>query len=359
MKELTILLAGMIFLFGCTSGVTNDPANDSQTGITQPQTPETPETNGSGSEEESNVPSNIFQYDDLSDNEIRETNGIKHLVPLENIHAGCFGMDCIPSIDNPKFESAAKGNEWLQDDDIILGVEYKGVKRAYPLGILNWHEIVNDTIAGDPIVITYCPLCATGLAFERTLNGEAVEFGVSGKLYNSDLVMYDRKTETYWEQISGTAIVGTLTGQRLNRIPIETALWGDWLEKYPDTEVLSRETGEIRDYANYPYGDYQESRSVFFPIDNEDDRLHEKTIVHGIELNNQYKAYVDDAIEKGEIVKEEFSGSTIEVEKDSITDGVRAFILDANGERQTELVTVRSFWFAWFSFHPQTELYEG
>lgn len=360
MKELTLLLAGMVFLFGCTSGVTSDGTNHGnviQEPINDNPAADEPDNENHGEDSETRE---VVQEKDTPEEEIMVTNGVRHLVPLEDIRQGCFGgLDCIPSIDEPKFESAAQGNTWLSENSPVLGLDYKGEQIAYPLGIMNWHEIVNDTVAGDAIVVTYCPLCGTGLAFERTLDSEAVEFGVSGKLYNSDLVMYDRKTETYWSQIDGLAIAGQLTGQRLNRVPIETIAWGDWVKKFPNTKVLSRETGFLRDYNQYPYGDYEESTDIFFPVSGKDGRLHEKTIVHGIELNGKFKAYLEDALEKGEVLEDEFAGEKLEIERDEITGGVKVFILDENGERDKELVAVRGFWFAWFAFHPGTELYQG
>ena len=128
-------------------------------------------------------------------------------------------MDGIPSIDNPKYVSVKEADEWIEDNELVLALIYKGVKRVYPLQILVWHEIVNDNIAGDPLLITYCPLCGSGIAFEGKIDvggkRKEVEFGTSGKLYNSNLVMYDRETQTYWTQIDGKAIIGELTGQEL------------------------------------------------------------------------------------------------------------------------------------------------
>jgi len=138
--------------------------------------------------------------------EIMETNGIKHIVPLENILSGGPPKDGIPSIDNPKFISASEADEFLNADDLVLGIEVNGEAKAYPRKIVVWHEIVNDIVGGIPVTVTYCPLCFTGAAFERILGGDIVEFGVSGKLYNSDLVMYDRKTESYSRRTSMTKI---------------------------------------------------------------------------------------------------------------------------------------------------------
>ena len=160
------------------------------------------------------------------DEDIKVTSsGVKYIVDPAKILSGGPPKDGIPSIDNPKFVSVKEADAWIQDNELVLGLIYKGVKRVYPLQILVWHEIVNDSVAGDPLLITYCPLCGSGIAFERVLDGKAVEFGTSGKLYNSNLVMYDRKTDTYWTQIDGKAIVGELTGQELKEISIDTVAW--------------------------------------------------------------------------------------------------------------------------------------
>ena len=139
---------------------------------------------------------------------------------------GCPTKDCIPSIDEPEFESTESATEWMFDDNLIFVLNYKGEVRGYPQKILDRHEIVNDVVAGDPVLITFCPLCGSALAFERVLDGETTEFGVSGKLHNTDLVMYDRETESLWQQITGEAIVGERIGDRLTQLPFFGLSWG-------------------------------------------------------------------------------------------------------------------------------------
>ena len=187
-----------------------------------------------------NVP--IDATDDDIDIGIQVTDkGVKFIVDPNKVISGGPPKDGIPSIDNPKYVSVADADKWIEDNELVLAITYKGIKRVYPLQIMVWHEIVNDNISGDPILITYCPLCGSGIAYERTLDGEEVEFGTSGKLYNSNLVMYDRKTETYWTQIDGLAIIGELTGQKLIPISIDTVVWRDWKQEHPDSEVLSQD----------------------------------------------------------------------------------------------------------------------
>src|ERR1051325_5212873 len=151
-------------------------------------------------------------------------------------------MDGIPSIDKPKFVSAHDADKFLQDSELVLDLNVNGDVRAYPLQILVWHEIVNDKVGGVPVAVTYCPLCFTNQVFKRTIetNGQVtVEFGTSGKLYNSNLVMYDRTSQSYWSQALGQAIAGKYTGTILERIPFDLSIWNDWKQAHPESKVLS------------------------------------------------------------------------------------------------------------------------
>ena len=280
------------------------------------------------------------------------SRGVKYMVDPEKIMSGGPPMDGIPSIDDPKFVTVDAADEWIQDNELVLGIIYKNVTRVYPLQILVWHEIVNDEIAGDPILITYCPLCGSGIAYERILNGEDVEFGTSGKLYNSNLVMYDRKTNSYWSQIDGLAIVGELTGTELTPISIDTVVWRDWKVVHPDSEVLSQDTGFRWAYGKDPYGNYYENSFVLFPVENEDNSVHPKTVVFGIEVNGVYKAYKEDDLVSNNVIEDTVNGVRIKVERDDA--GVVKIYNMGAGE---EIVKERDFWFAWYAFHPETDLF--
>lgn len=277
-------------------------------------------------------------------------DGTRYLVHPDNILSGGPPKDGIPSIDDPKFVSLEEADEWIADNELVLAIEYEGEKRVYPLQIMVWHEIVNDEIAGDPLLITYCPLCGTGIAYERTIDGEAVEFGTSGKLYNSNLVMYDRNTDTYWSQIDGVAIVGELTGRELKELSINTVAWRDWKREHPDSIVLSQQTGYVRDYGRDPYGSYYEDSNLFFPVENRDDTIHPKDVIHGIELNGEYRAYREEDIEG--IITDEFQGIPLTITKGD--DGTVTVIRNDTGE---EIVKERGFWFSWYAFHPTTSVY--
>ena len=278
--------------------------------------------------------------------------GVKYIVDPDKIIGGGPPKDGIPSIDDPKFVSVEEADKWIQDNELVLAFIYKGVKRVYPLQIMVWHEIVNDNIAGDPILISYCPLCGSGIAYERVLNGEEVEFGVSGKLYNSNLVMYDRKTNSYWSQVDGVAIVGELAGMKLKPISIDTVVWRDWKVAHGDSEVLSQKTGFFRPYGRDPYGNYYEDSFLFFPVEAQDDRVHPKTVVFGVEVNGNFKAYREEDLKEQKVIEDEIDGVNIKIERDAV-----GIVKVTNVDTGEEIVKGRDFWFAWYAFHPDTELY--
>jgi hypothetical protein len=280
-------------------------------------------------------------------------DGTKFIIDPDKIVSGGPPKDGIPSIDNPKFVSVKEADDWIEDNELVLALIYKGEKRVYPLQILVWHEIVNDFIADDPILITYCPLCGSGIAYERTLNGQEVEFGTSGKLFNSNLVMYDRLSDTYWTQIDGKAIVGEFTGQKLNPISIDTVVWRDWKKAHPDSKVLSQDTGFNRQYGNDPYGNYYEDSFVFFPVENQDNRIHPKTVIFGIEVNGEFKAYREDDLIELKSIEDTVGNTNIKIERDDA-----GIVKITNLETNEEIVKERDFWFAWYAFHPDTKLFE-
>ena len=192
----------------------------------------------------------------LRGGEAWKTDFSRHSVPLEEIVSGGPPKDGIPAIDRPRFESVREAGRWLKGTDPLMIVENGGVTKAYPLGILIWHEIVNDVVGGLPVAVTFCPLCNTALVFDRRLDGRLLDFGTTGRLRHSDLVMYDRQTESWWQQVTGDAIVGSLVGSELQRVPSNTLAWNTARELYPEMLVLSRETGYDRSYGRNPYAGY-------------------------------------------------------------------------------------------------------
>ncbi|MEX1345788.1 MAG: DUF3179 domain-containing protein, partial [Candidatus Limnocylindrales bacterium] len=174
-------------------------------------------------------------------------------VPFDEIFSGGPGKDGIPAIDRPQFESIEEARPWVTGLGPVIALEIEGDARAYPLSILTWHEIVNDTVGEVPVIVTFCPLCNTALVFERELDGTLHDFGVSGNLRLSDMVMYDRQTETWWQQATGLGIVGELTGAKLEFVPSQIISLDQFAAAYPDGAVLSRDTGFSRDYGRNPY----------------------------------------------------------------------------------------------------------
>ena len=274
-------------------------------------------------------------------------------VPPEEIHQGGPPRDGIPAIDDPRFIAADEAR-WLAPEDRVLAVVRRGEAKAYPIRILNWHEVVNDRIAERPIVVTYCPLCGSGMVFNTGEAGSGLTFGVSGLLYNSDLLLYDRQTESLWSQIQGKAIAGPRKGERLAMMPATHTTWSDWRQRHPDTRVLSRDTGYRRHYSRSPYAGYADSRSLYFPVSNRDRRYHPKEQIIGLEIDGRAKAYpfVDLARAEGQRIEDRFAGRELTIRFDAEDRTGR--ILDAGGD---VIPTSTMYWFAWAAFHPDTAVY--
>ena len=324
----------------------------------------------------------------------------KHIVPLDQIVSGGPPPDGIPSIDNPKFVNVQDAANFLSDSDLVLGLNINSDIRAYPLVILVWHEIVNDKVGGIPVAVTYCPLCFTNQVFNSTVgNNQILKFGTSGKLYNSNLVMYDRTSKSLWSQALGQGIVGKYAGQKLQRIPFDIAYWKDWKQLYPNSKVLSKNTGFSRPYGADPYGDYYTSDQLYFPVSNHDNRLGLKEKIIGLDNDGgagkeQYKAYKLQQIETQKVINDEINdkpvtlfslhsamvraydrivvgGKVLEFEynnnsNNKITDKQTGSEWNFDGEavngilkgkHLTRLPFYEGFWFEWVAFHPQTVIY--
>ena len=237
----------------------------------------------------------------------------RHSVPLADVHFDTFDggsvplseigeelvlslVDAIPPIDEPRYENAS-GGDWLEGEDLVIGyIGANGGAWAFPIKILNLHEIVNDELDGTPVLISYCPLCRSAIVYDRRLDGRELTFGNSSALYESDLVMFDRETRSYWWQVAGEAIVGTLTGARLTTLPSTTATWAQWLQEHPETLVLSRETGFPRSYERDPFAGYRDQvndERFPFPVSAAalDGRLAPGDEVLGLTVGGDSRAY--------------------------------------------------------------------
>jgi hypothetical protein len=196
-----------------------------------------------------------------------KTDFSEHSVPLDEFASGGPGKDGIPAIDQPRFVDVPAADDFLTPREPVAVVELAGQAKAYPILIMVWHEIVNDELAGRPIAVTYCPLCNSTVAFEREVAGRTLTFGTTGTLRNSDLVMYDRQTESWWQQITADAVVGELTGVELHVIPSQILSWAEFKRLHPDGEVLSTRTGIDRPYGQNPYAGYDRPKSAPFALD--------------------------------------------------------------------------------------------
>jgi len=294
-------------------------------------------------------PRNRFEHDIL-----RDTFGYDETSPasveFEQMYQGCPSRDCIPSIDDPTYVTADQAGDFLGDEELVIAMDHNGERRAWPIRILDFHEIVNDTIGGDPVAVTWCPLCGSGLAFLRTVNGKVVEFGVSGLLHDSDLVMYDRGGNSLWQQITGEAVMGPALGQKLEEVPTAITEWATWKAAHPDTRVMQPPADSGMDYGDERrYAAYEQSDRLAFPAARRDLSIHPKTVVHGFTIDGMYLAVTEQALEQDKRIETELGQHSLTITRHP--DG-RVTAEDRQGRTYS---AVRSFWFAWFNFHPGTE----
>lgn len=329
------------------------------------------------------------------------------LIDLEHLVSGGPPPDGIPPIDQPNFRRADTV-DWLTADEPVLSLTVSGETRAYPLQIMTWHEIVNDTVGGEPVAVTYCPLCNSGVAFHRRVDGEVLNFGTSGLLYADNLVMYDRQTQSLWPQLTGQASVGVMTGTQLTAIPMGVVGWDQFVTAHPDALVLTRDTGHERDYGRNPYPGYDDPDGGLLvePPEGRDPRLPVKERVIGIRLADQAVAIPRKAIADTEILSVTLAGREIvlwhaagqrsALDDDQIGDGQEigtvgvfdprlrgrrlTFSAEQSGFRDDQtgstwnvlgeatagplqgrrlqpITHLDTFWFAWVAFQPDTTLH--
>lgn len=291
----------------------------------------------------------------LSEQSLNGFDLSRHSIPLHEIRPGGPAKDGIPAILTPVFVSASDAHGFLKPQDRVLGLAKGSEAKAYPIKILNWHEIVNDTIAGMPVSVTYCPLCGSGIGVDARVGGRRHTFGVSGLLYQSDLLMYDHQTQSLWSQIAMAAVAGPLTGTRLTPVFLEHTTWAEWRAAHPTTQVLSTKTGYARDYTRDPYLGYTERAEVMFPISHTDRRYHPKEWVVGVEVSGAFKAYPFSELRqvKGPVT-DQVNGRTIQIHFNPTAQS--ASVTDASG---CPLPSVMAFWFAWAAFHQETQVFKA
>ena len=332
-----------------------------------------------------------------------------HTVPYDEIRSGGPPRDGIPPIDTPRFVSPEEADEWLEAREPVVVLELNGDSRAYPLQILMWHEIVNDEVGGEPVTVTFCPLCNSAIAFDRNLNGVVYDFGTSGNLRHSDLVMWDRETESWWQQLTGEGIVGDLAGQRLRFLPASIVAWEDFKATSPGGLVLSRNTGHDRQYGSNPYVGYDKVDEPPFLYRGElDGRLLPKERVAAVSIGGVDLAFPFSVLREERVVNypvadrrlavffkpgarsaldEARIGSSREIGAAAVFDAVldgrelafefkdeafrdtetgstwnirgQAVAGPLAGQRLEQIVHGDHFWFAWAAFRPDTITYSG
>lgn len=273
-------------------------------------------------------------------------------IPKAEIFHGGPPKDGIPSLDKPNFVRAEEA-DFMRKDELVLGIKFNRTYKAYPLRIMDYHEIVNDEFRDSAVVVTYCPLCGSGVAFNGEVEGASKTFGVSGLLYNNDVLLYDRETESLWSQILGEAVSGTEKGKKLTMIPSQITTWEKWSSDYPRTYVLTTKTGHYKNYETSPYERYAENTRLMFPVKNNSDLFPPKERVIGVEVNGRYKAYPFSELSKttGRIT-DKFNGVKLRIYFDEKSGSIKV------KNETNELVPVISlYWFAWFAFHPETLVY--
>jgi hypothetical protein len=344
-------------------------------------------------------PGTRFQFD---------TDFSKHSVPYSEILSGGPPKDGIPAIDNPNFVSVAKADNWLEPQEPVAVFETEAETHIYPLQILMWHEIVNDQVGDIPVTMTFCPLCNTAIAFDRRVEGQVLDFGTTGRLRFSNLIMYDRQTESWWQQATGEAIIGKFTGTELTLLPALLISWEDARRAYPEAEVLSRDTGYSRAYGRNPYAGYDDINDSPYLYQGPElsDKLPPLARILKVERDGEAVAYPYSVLSEVHVANDQVAGQPIVVlwtpgkasaldtsripegrdvgtalsfsreidgqvltfawEDGRITDretgtewnGLgEAVAGPLEGQRLESVVGVNYFWFSWVVYRPDTRVY--
>ena len=340
--------------------------------------------------------------------EFPKTDFENRIVDFSEIMSGGPPRDGIPAVDAPRHVTTGEAAEWLDPDEPVIAVERGGEARAYPLQILIWHEIANDELGGTPISVTFCPLCNSAIVFDRRLDGEVLDFGTTGRLRLSDLVMYDRQSETWWQQLTGTGLIGKHAGRELVRLPAAIVAWSEFHSAFPYATVLSRDTGHSRPYGSNPYAGYDSATQPFLFRDTTDPRLPAMERVLHVAAGGAERIYPFGAFEAEPVINDDLGGEPVVVmsregtlsvlDRSRIADSRRipsaaaysrrlddrvlefeardGRVADAGtgsiwnlfgeavegplaGSRLTPLSRGDHFAFAWLAFHPDADVYGG
>lgn len=241
-----------------------------------------------------------------------KTNWAKHSINYDELISGGPSKDGIPPLDNAKFQTIKEASSWIKDKEPLIFVNINNQTKAYPLQVLIWHEIVNDELANQKITVTFCPLCNASIVFDRNLDGKIYDFGTSGLLRHSDLVMYDRQTQSLWQQFTGKAIVGNMLNKQLKQINSSIVSFKSIKENYPKTLILSKDTGYFRDYGKNPYSGYDDiNNSPFLLQSKTDERLEAMRRVATVSLKNKHKAYSYKILKNKKVINDKFENKNL------------------------------------------------
>ncbi len=243
-----------------------------------------------------------------------KTNTDKRVVDLSELKPAGVGKDGIPAIDRPRFVPPRIADNWLRPREPVIAVHIGRRSKAYPLQILIWHEIVNDQIGDVPIAVTFCPLCYSAIVFDRRIQGKTHTFGVSGFLRHSDMVMYDRRTETLFQQFTGEGLVGDHAGVQLKRLPAQIISFGQFRNSYPNGDILSRRTGYNRSYGRNPYVGYDDiGNSPFLYKGPTDGRLAPMQKLITVSIGETHVAYPYSVTERSKVINDDAGSEPIVV----------------------------------------------
>lgn len=323
------------------------------------------------------------------------------LIPASEVRDGGPGKDGIPSVDSPVFVSISEAETFLDEEDLVVGMRQGNTIRAYPHIILDWHEIVNDNIDEEFFSLIYCPLTGSATAWNREHEGKLSSFGVSGLLYNTNIIPYDRETDSNWSQMRLECVNGKRSGESPESYQVIETSWATWKAMYPNSDILSTATGFNRSYGSYPYGGYRTNAQLIFPVETLDDRLHAKDRALAVIVDEQAKGYPISSFETGidesiSVIQETFAGKELLIvgsaakniaaayqrtlpngtllSFEAVDRGGAAILKDQEGtewdmfgvglsgprqgERLPRVESFTAYWFAWGTFYPNLDLYE-
>ncbi len=265
-------------------------------------------------------------------------------IPVSEIYPGGDNRLGIPMLNQPVYETISSAQKWLSDDEMVLGVWYKGEAKAFPIRIISWHEVVETQFGREKVMVTYAPLTASGQAYA------GADFGISALVYNNNTLLYDKETRSLWTQLDGHAVTGEKAAKKLKQIPVVYTNWGNWKAKFADTKVLSINNGQGIDYSKAAYAKYEETVELPYPVSITKNKLPFKSKVIGIEVDGKFKAYPFSRLTAS--TEDFFNGMKIRIQYNHETNAT--WVTDEEG---TLIPSVVCYWYAWYAFHYDTKIY--